>query len=188
MPRKGLFFWNIPMSILDPKALQAKVEQQTKEKAVLKDIEFIENGVPVKGKIYVKKLGFLEVEEIDNSYTWEIDPDEEGMMRVKSIDHQRMRAAQIFGSICVDEDGKLFFESVEQVLKAYPAMCKAMWSVSNEHNVFVGKLTTTTSKDTNSGQNLQSTESAVVPSKPARKRSQTGNSNTGEITSKDEEA
>lgn len=187
MPRKGLFFWNIPMTILDPQALQAKVKQRTEEKAVLKDIEFVENGVLVKGKIFVKKLGFLEVEEIDNSYTWEIDPDEEGMMRVKSIDHHRMRAAQIFGTICVDEDGKLFFESVDQVLKAYPAMCKAMWSVSNEHNVFVGKLTTTTLKDTNSGQNSQSTESAVVPSKPAKKRSQTGNIDSGKAIENVEE-
>lgn len=188
MPRKGQFFWNIPMSILDPKALQAKVEQQTKEKAVLKDIEFIENGVPVKGKIYVKKLGFLEVEEIDNSYTWEKDPNDEDMMRVKSVDNQRIRAAQIYGTVCVDEEGTLFFKSVDQVLKSFPGMCKAMWNLSNEVNVFWGKLPKTNSTTTNSGQNSQSTELVETVSKKSKERSRTGNSNTGEITSKDEEA
>lgn len=176
------------MTILDPKALQAKVQANLEEKAVLKPLSFVENGVSINGEIYVKKLEFGEVEALDAAYTWKEDPDDPEIMRVEKIDHQKLRAAQIYATICIDEDGTPFFKSVESVLKSYPNMCKAMWSVSNEVNIFWGKLTTTTSKDTNSGQNLQSTESVATPSKVLKSRSQTGNIDSGNAIENVEEA
>lgn len=168
------------MSILDPNALQDAITQEIGTKAIQKPVEFVINGKEIKGLVYVKALSYEAVSEVDNAFKWEPIEDEPGMMKLESIDDHHLRAAQILGTICTDENGTPYFSSIELV-KSYPASaCKAFWSVANEVNVFSGKLLTTNSQKTNSGQNLSSTESQ---DEPLLKQKQTRDSVTANISS-----
>ncbi len=177
------------MSILDPKALHEAISHEVGTKAIQKPVEFVINGKEIKGLVYVKALSYEAVSEVDNAFKWKPIEDEPGMMELESIDDHHLRAAQILGTICTDENGTPYFSSIEQV-KSYPApACKAFWSVANDVNVFLGKLMTTNSQKTNSGQSLSSTESLEEPllkPKPTR-TSATANTSSGESIGVEEE-
>ena len=175
------------MTILDPKSFQDVIAQQTQEKAVLIPIEWVEAGEQKKANVYIKKIQYSESLEIEKSYHWEPVEDEPGLMRLESIDHHRLRAAQIYASICVDEDGTLMFTSVDQVVKARPEVCQSLWTASNNINTFVGKPQTKNSAEMKSGQSLSSTELAEKPLPKPKERCKTVNSNSGSTTEPDVE-
>lgn len=175
------------MSILDPKALQEAITSEVGAVAVKKPIEFIIKGKEIKGFVYVKSLSYAAVAEADNAFKWEPLKDKPGMMKLESIDDHHLRAAQILGTICTDEQGTPYFETIEQV-KDYPATaCKAFWTVANEVNVFSGKLLTTNSENTNSGQNSSLTESVDEASQKPDDTLATKNTNSGKNTEVDED-
>lgn len=176
------------MNILDPQALQAEILAQIEEKAVLKEIEFELRGELVKATVYIKSLSFEQTDEIEKSVTWkksELDPNE---YEVDKFDTKRMQAAQVLGTACIDADGNLMFETVDQVLKSNPKLVKAIWSASNDINNFGGKSRTKNSKEKKFGRNLSSVESEEEPSEMPSDESQTENSAFGENTSDVEEA
>lgn len=175
------------MSILDPKALQEAITSEVGTVAVKKPIEFILNGKEFKGFVYVKSLSYEAVDEVDSAYKWIPLEDEPGMMKLESVDSHHLCAAQILGTICTDEQGTPYFESIEQV-EGYPATAiKAFWTVANEVNIFSGKLLTMNSENTNSGQNSSSTESVDEASQKPDDTSATKNTSFGKNTAVDED-
>lgn len=168
--------------ILDPKELQAKVKQKNASKPVLVPVEFIEEGTEVKGNIYIKPVSYENAAELEKAYTWKPKEDDPEYMELESIDLTRLKAAQLYATVCVDEKGTPFFKSVDEVLKSYPSMCRAFWEASNSINVFVGKLKTANSSETKSLQNLPCTESAETASTALNETSLSGNMPSGELT------
>lgn len=173
------------MKKLSPADLKKHVDLINSQKPILKDIVFVENGVEVSGQIFVKKISYQHMVEIEKSYQWEPHPDDEGLVRVIGFDEVRLRAAQLLATICVDDQGTPFFKDIDEVLHSYMQMCKAMWNVANDVNLFLGKLTTTNSKKTKSSRNSRSTASAETASKASEPTLATGNSSTGENTATD---
>lgn len=176
------------MKKLSPADLKKHVEIQSSQKAVLKDIKFVENGVEVIGQIYVKKISYEHTRDIDKSFSWKPNPDDETMLQLSDVDEVQLRATQVFATVCVDEDGTPFFESLEQTVTSYIEMIKAMWLVSNEVNFFVGKSLTKNSKKTKSTQNSRSKASAETASNSSETASADGNTTTGVNTDDDAEA
>lgn len=175
-------------TVLDPKSLQAKVKQKNKQKAVLVPVEFVEEGVEIKGQIYVKPVSFELTHELEKAYTWKPNEEDPDYMVLDTVDLTRLKAAQVFATICVDEQGTAFFKSVEEVLRSYPAMCRAFWEASNGINVFVGKSPIKNSNETKSSQNSPSTESAETASTMLSETSVKENMPTGEPIEIDVEA
>lgn len=176
------------MTILDPKKLQKQIKKQMTEAAVLLPIEFIENGTEIKGQVFIRKVKFDASAEIDKAFTYKPDPADDEQMILDSIDSIRLRAAQVWATVCVDADGTPFFESVEQVLKSYPNMIKAMWSVSNSVNLWWGKSQMKSSQKMNSGQNSSSVESVDEVSEKQNSDSTSVSSDSGSSTEHEEEA
>lgn len=176
------------MKKLNPLELKKHVDETNAQRAILKDIVFVENGVEVVGQIYVKKVSYKDLREIEKSFNWLPDEEDPGMLTLQDIDELRLRSAQILATVCVDEKGTPFFKDIDEVLHSYMNMCKAMWSVSNEVNLFVGKLTTKNSTKTKSSRNSRSKASAGTALNPSETTSLNGNSPTGENTGDDAEA
>lgn len=148
------------MSILNPSDLQELCKEFCEEKPVLKEIKFKLNGVERSANIYVRQLSYADTAAIDEAYIWEKDPEDSELLKFKGVNRKALQAAQLLGTICIDEEGTSFFSDLDQALKTHPNVAQAMYVVADEVNNFWGKLKTEISVETKSGQNLSSTELA----------------------------
>ena len=69
------------------------------------------------------------------------------------------------GSICEDEKGTPFFESIQDVYTSDPSFINAIYEAANKVNNFTGKSQKKSSTKTSSGANLSLTESVDEQSK-----------------------
>ncbi len=120
-------------------------------------------SVDLEGQVYIKKLSFGDMSETSKAVEWDIDVENIENSTIKSIDHRRLQAAQLLGSICEDEKGNLFFNSVDDVLCSDPKFVNALFVVSDEVNNFSGKLLKKSSQKTSSGASSSSMESVETP-------------------------
>ncbi|RLZ06569.1 hypothetical protein EAH57_15625 [Acinetobacter sp. 2JN-4] len=119
--------------------------------------------VELEGQVFIKKLSFNDTSETAKAIKWNIDYENIENSTVKSVDHLRLQAAQLLGTVCEDLDGNLFFDSVDEVLCSDPNFINALYAVSSEVNNFSGKSRTKSSQKMNSGASLSLMESVETP-------------------------
>ena len=127
--------------------------------------------VELEGQVFIKKLAFNDLHEISKAYEWDIDNENVENSKLKSINIKAMQAGHLLGSVCEDEKGTPFFESVSDVLNSEIPFIEALYSVADEVNNFMGKSLKKSLKSTNSGVNLSSTELVEKPLKKPRTKS-----------------
>ncbi|WP_238796667.1 phage tail assembly chaperone family protein, TAC [Acinetobacter pittii] len=121
--------------------------------------------VDLSGQVFIKRLSFEDIEATSKAYEWDFDFENIENSKVIGLNHRLLRAAQLFGSVCEDEKGTKFFESVEDVFDSDPIFVEALYKVADSVNKFSGKSQKKNSKSTNSGVNSQSAESVETESK-----------------------
>lgn len=73
------------MKKLNPLELKKHVDETNAQRAILKDIVFVENGVEVVGQIYVKKVSYKDLREIEKSFNWLPDEEDPGMLSCRIL-------------------------------------------------------------------------------------------------------
>ncbi|WOQ34266.1 phage tail assembly chaperone family protein, TAC [Acinetobacter baumannii] len=121
--------------------------------------------VDLSGQVFIKRLSFEDIEATSKAYEWDFDYQNLEKSKLLGLNHRLLRAAQLLGSVCEDEKGTKFFESVEDVFDSDPIFVEALYKVADSVNKFSGKSQKKNSMNTNSGVNLQSTESVETESK-----------------------
>ncbi|MDB0115213.1 hypothetical protein CTZ05_00180 [Acinetobacter baumannii] len=121
--------------------------------------------VDLSAQTFIKRLSYKDIEEVSKAYKWDIDLANVEDMTLASIDTRLLRAARLLGSVCEDATGKAFFESVVDVYDSDPVFVEALYGVADSINNFSGKSRNKNSTNSNSGVNLQSTESVETESK-----------------------
>lgn len=112
----------------------------------------------LEAQVFIKKLSFNDLHEITKAYEWEFDKEDIGKSKLKSINVKAMQAGHLLGSVCEDESGIPFFESIDDVLNSEIPFIESLYSVADEVNNFMGKSRMQNSPKTNSGVNSSSTE------------------------------
>lgn len=134
------------------------------EKTGNKELQ-IGDVVDLEAQTFIKRLSYKDIEEVSKAYKWNIDLANVEDMTLASVDTRLLRAARLLGSVCEDEKGKAFFESVNDVYDSDPVFVEALYGVADSINNFSGKSRNKNSTNSNSGVNLQSTESVETESK-----------------------
>lgn len=115
--------------------------------------------VDLSGQVFIKRLSFEDIEATSKAYQWDFDFENIENSKVIGLNHRLLRAAQLLGSVCEDETGTKFFESVDDVFDSDPIFVEALYQVADSVNKFSGKSQKKNSKSTNSGANSSSAES-----------------------------
>lgn len=123
--------------------------------------------VDLSGQVFIKRLSFEDIEATSKAYEWDFDYQNLENSKLLGLNHRLLRAAQLLGSVCEDEKGTKFFESVDDVFDSDPIFVEALYKVADSVNKFSGKSQKKNSKNTNSGVNSQSLESVETESKTA---------------------
>jgi len=134
------------------------------EKTGKKELQ-IGEMVDLSGQVFIKRLSFEDIEATSKAYQWDFDFDNIENSKVIGLNHRLLRAAQLLGSVCEDEKGTKFFESVDDVFDSDPIFVEALYQVADSVNKFSGKSRKKNSMNSNSGVNLPSTESVETESK-----------------------
>ena len=122
------------------------------------------------GEVFIKRMTFKAGRDAAKAFDWDINYDDPEKSKLKSIDSEQLQASQLLGSICIDEKGTSFFDSLQEVYDSDPAFIIALHKLADDVNNFMGKSRTKTSNETNSSVNLSSTELAEEASqKPSKK-------------------
>ncbi|WP_447512117.1 phage tail assembly chaperone family protein, TAC [Acinetobacter pittii] len=121
--------------------------------------------VDLSGQVFIKRLSFEDIEATSKAYQWDFDFENIENSKVIGLNHRLLRAAQLLGSVCEDEKGTKFFESVDDVFDSDPIFVEALYQVADSVNKFSGKSQKKNSKSTNSGVNSSSAESVETESK-----------------------
>ncbi len=122
------------------------------------------------GEVFIKRMTFKAGRDAAKAFDWDINYDDPEKSKLKSIDSEQLQASQLLGSICIDEKGTPFFDSLQEVYDSDPAFIIALHKLADDVNNFMGKSRTKTSNETNSSVNLSSTELAEEASqKPSKK-------------------
>ncbi|ENU80011.1 hypothetical protein F975_01763 [Acinetobacter sp. ANC 3789] len=153
-PIERLVKWFVTVNennIEELKALTANAELQ------------IDDSVELEGQVFIKRLNFKAGRDAAKSFDWDIDFENIENSKLKSVDSDRLQAAQILGSVCLDEMGKAFFDSIQDVYDSDPNFIAAVYKLSDDINNFLGKSRTKNLSETNSSVNSSLTELAEEP-------------------------
>ncbi|OUC67314.1 phage tail assembly chaperone family protein, TAC [Acinetobacter seifertii] len=123
--------------------------------------------VDLSGQVFIKRLSFEDIEATSKAYQWDFDFENLENSKMIGLNHRLLRAAQLLGSVCEDEKGTKFFESVDDVFDSDPIFVEALYQVADSVNKFSGKSQKKNSKSSNSGVNSQSVELVETKSKTA---------------------
>ncbi|WP_411583069.1 phage tail assembly chaperone family protein, TAC [Acinetobacter nosocomialis] len=123
--------------------------------------------VDLSGQVFIKRLSFEDIEATSKAYQWDFDFENLENSKMIGLNHRLLRAAQLLGSVCEDEKGTKFFESVDDVFDSDPIFVEALYQVADSVNKFSGKSQKKNSKSSNSGVNSQSVELVETESKTA---------------------
>ncbi|HFX6519022.1 TPA: phage tail assembly chaperone family protein, TAC [Acinetobacter nosocomialis] len=123
--------------------------------------------VDLSGQVFIKRLSFEDIEATSKAYQWDFDFENLENSKMIGLNHRLLRAAQLLGSVCEDEKGTKFFESVDDVFDSDPIFVEALYQVADSVNKFSGKSQKKNSTNSNSGVNSQSAESVETESKTA---------------------
>ncbi|MBR7685914.1 phage tail assembly chaperone family protein, TAC [Acinetobacter nosocomialis] len=123
--------------------------------------------VDLSGQVFIKRLSFEDIEATSKAYQWDFDFENLENSKMIGLNHRLLRAAQLLGSVCEDEKGTKFFESVDDVFDSDPIFVEALYQVADSVNKFSGKSLKKNSTNSNSGVNSQSAESVETESKTA---------------------
>lgn len=123
--------------------------------------------VDLSGQVFIKRLSFEDIEATSKAYQWDFDFENLENSKMIGLNHRLLRAAQLLGSVCEDEKGTKFFESVDDVFDSDPIFVEALYQVADSVNKFSGKSQKKNSKNSNSGVSSQSAESVETESKTA---------------------
>ncbi|ARG16923.1 hypothetical protein B7L44_10175 [Acinetobacter nosocomialis] len=123
--------------------------------------------VDLSGQVFIKRLSFEDIEATSKAYQWDFDFENLENSKMIGLNHRLLRAAQLLGSVCEDEKGTKFFESVDDVFDSDPIFVEALYQVADSVNKFSGKSQKKNSMNSNSGVNSQSLESVETESKTA---------------------
>ncbi|MDQ9037636.1 phage tail assembly chaperone family protein, TAC [Acinetobacter seifertii] len=123
--------------------------------------------VDLSGQVFIKRLSFEDIEATSKAYQWDFDFENLENSKMIGLNHRLLRAAQLLGSVCEDEKGTKFFESVDDVFDSDPIFVEALYQVADSVNKFSGKSQKKNSKSSNSGVNSQSVELVETESKIA---------------------
>lgn len=123
--------------------------------------------VDLSGQVFIKRLSFEDIEATSKAYQWDFDFENLENSKMIGLNHRLLRAAQLLGSVCEDEKGTKFFESVDDVFDSDPIFVEALYQVADSVNKFSGKSQKKNSTTSNSGVNSQSLESVETESKTA---------------------
>lgn len=123
--------------------------------------------VDLSGQVFIKRLSFEDIEATSKAYQWDFDFENLENSKMIGLNHRLLRAAQLLGSVCEDEKGTKFFESVDDVFDSDPIFVEALYQVADSVNKFSGKSQKKNSKNSNSGVSSQSAESVETESKIA---------------------
>ena len=146
-------------------------EENLEELKVLSDNPNIQVGedVELEGEVFIKRLTFAAQQEAAKAFEWDVESDSDSPV-LKEINHSRLIASRLLGTICEDAKGTLFFNSVEDIYTSDPAFINAIYGEADSVNNFLGKLKKKSLTETNSGVNSSSTELVEEPlSKPKKK-------------------
>lgn len=124
----------------------------------------IGDGAELEGQVFIKRLTFAEQQEVSKSYQWEQDKKNKDDVKLKDINVNQMFAAQLMGSVCENEKGKMFFSSLEDVYTSDAKFIDALYKVADDVNKFLGKSKKKSLTKTNSSVSSSSTESVDEPS------------------------
>lgn len=123
--------------------------------------------VDLSGQVFIKRLSFEDIEATSKAYQWDFDFENLENSKMIGLNHRLLRAAQLLGSVCEDEKGTKFFESVDDVFDSDPIFVEALYQVADSVNKFSGKSLKKNSTTSNSGVNSQLAESVETESKTA---------------------
>lgn len=137
-----------------------------KQSTETKELE-IGEMVDLSGQVFIKRLSFEDIEATSKAYQWDFDFENLENSKMIGLNHRLLRAAQLLGSVCEDENGTKFFESVDDVFDSDPIFVEALYQVADSVNKFSGKSQKKNSKNSNSGVNSQSVELVETESKTA---------------------
>lgn len=124
----------------------------------------IDEFLELEGQVFIKRLTFEAQQEVSKAFEWDVVKDPENP-ELKGIDGKQLVASRLVGSICEDEKGTPFFESIQEVYTSDPSFINAIYEAANKVNNFTGKSLKKSSKKTSSGANSFSTESVEEQSK-----------------------
>ncbi len=124
----------------------------------------IDEFLELEGQVFIKRLTFEAQQEVSKAFEWDVVKDPENP-ELKGIDGKQLVASRLVGSICEDEKGTPFFESIQEVYTSDPSFINAIYEAANKVNNFTGKSLKKSSTKTSSGANLSSTESVEEQSK-----------------------
>lgn len=146
----------------------------SKASVVEKEIKFISiDGEECEGHVYIKKLGYQAIMDLQKAITWDIDEKNLENSKVKAVDIIYLQAMRILHTVCSDISGTPLFNDVDQIYDLVPTLGFALYGASDEVNNFSGKSINGTSSKTSSGQSLSSTASEAAPLKKRRAGSHT---------------
>ena len=126
--------------------------------------------VELEGQVFVKRMSFKASREASKAFEWDIDYEDVEKSKLKSVDSDQLQATQLLGTICEDAKGTPFFTSAHDVYDSDPSFIAALYQIADEVNNFMGKLVKKNSSETNSSENLSSTESVAAPSNKQNKK------------------
>lgn len=161
--------------------------QSTIGSIVEKEIEFVSvNGENCEAKVFVRKLGYQAIMDIQKAITWEFNEQDIEKSKVKQIDVMLIQATRVLHTICSDRKGTPLFKTVDQVYDLVPTLGFALYAASDEVNNFLGKSAKENSEKKSSGVNLSSMESVEEPLKKQKRTSRTKKPASGVNTDTDE--
>ena len=124
----------------------------------------IDEFLELDGQVFIKRLTFEAQQEVSKAFEWDVVKDPENP-ELKGIDGKQLLASRLVGSICEDEKGTPFFESIQEVYTSDPSFINAIYEAANKVNNFTGKSLKKSSTKTSSGASSSSTESVEEQSK-----------------------
>ena len=146
----------------------------------------IDEFLELEGQVFIKRLTFEAQQEVSKAFEWDVVKDPENP-ELKGIDGKQLVASRLVGSICEDEKGTPFFESIQDVYISEPNFINAIYEAANKVNNFTGKSLKKSSTKTSSGASSSSTESEAEQSPKRGNRSPSKSRSSGQSTGNDTE-
>lgn len=146
-------------------------DENLEELKVLSEKPNIQVGddVELEGEVFIKRLTFAAQQEASKAFEWDVNGDSDSPV-LKEINHSRLIASRLLGTICEDAKGTLFFNSIEDIYTSDPAFINAIYGEADSVNNFLGKLKKKSLTETNSGVSSSSTELVEEPSNKRKRK------------------
>ena len=125
--------------------------------------------VELEGQVYIKRLSFAAQQEVSKAFEWDVITNPNDPV-LKEINGSQLIASRLVGSICEDEKGTHFFNSVNDIYTSDPNFINAIYKESDSVNNFSGKSLKKNLSETNSGVNSSSTELVEEPLSKHKKK------------------